>query len=350
MQQNYYIYERDGKISILPWDYGLAFGGFQSGNASSVVNFPIDTPVSGVSMESRPLLNMLLAVDEYRDRYHEYLRMIVEGYFESGLLGQTINELDAKIGVYVKNDVSAYFTYEQYNASLPVMIELGNLRAESVKGQLDGTIPSTSSGQSADSSSLVDASGIDLSALGSMMGGGMGQMGQGGFQDRQGGVQDWQGRQPGSQGGLPDRQGGIPGEGLFDMELMQQAMLIVFESGGELTDEVKAELLELGLTEDQIEMFFSAQNEFPGNGMFGNVFPNDNERNALPGGNDNTGGADPPAGNNSPSINPPGGGATGNPPQTISDIDTGYAVTIILLLSILAGAIIFVAKPGRNRV
>ncbi|MCL1810593.1 MAG: CotH kinase family protein, partial [Clostridiales bacterium] len=34
MQQNYYIYERDGKLSILPWDYGLAFGGFQSGSAS----------------------------------------------------------------------------------------------------------------------------------------------------------------------------------------------------------------------------------------------------------------------------------------------------------------------------
>jgi len=180
MQQNYYIYERDGKITILPWDYGLAFGGFQSGDASSVVNFPIDTPVSGVSMEDRPLLNKLLEVDEYRERYHEYLRQIVEGYIESGLFESALYSMDAKISDYVKNDASAYVTYDQYKASLPVLVELVRLRAESILGQLNGTIPSTTSGQSEDSSSLVDASSINLSALGTMGGPGGGGGGPGG--------------------------------------------------------------------------------------------------------------------------------------------------------------------------
>ena len=184
MAQNYYLYERDGKITVLPWDYGLAFGGFQSGNASSVVNYPIDTPVSGVSMADRPLLNKLLEVDEYRERYHEYLNQIVEGYFKNGLFEQKIDELDTKINEFVSKDVSAYFTYEQYQASLPVFKELGRLRAESISGQLEGTIPSTSSGQNADSSSLIDASGINIEALGSMMGGG--GMGMGGRQNWQG--------------------------------------------------------------------------------------------------------------------------------------------------------------------
>lgn len=76
MAQNYYIYEKNGKLSILPWDYGLAFGGFQSDDASSVVNFPIDTPVSGVSMEDRPLLNKLLENEEYMAKYHEYLQQL----------------------------------------------------------------------------------------------------------------------------------------------------------------------------------------------------------------------------------------------------------------------------------
>ncbi|OYP01544.1 hypothetical protein CG709_10950, partial [Lachnotalea glycerini] len=44
MAQNYYIYEEDSKISILPWDYNLAFGGFQSESASQCVNWAIDTP------------------------------------------------------------------------------------------------------------------------------------------------------------------------------------------------------------------------------------------------------------------------------------------------------------------
>lgn len=46
------------------------------------------------------------------------------------------------------------------------------LRAQSVQGQLEGTIPSTDDGQSADSSSLVDASSVDISAMGTMNNGG----------------------------------------------------------------------------------------------------------------------------------------------------------------------------------
>ena len=40
------------------------------------------------------------------------------------------------------------------------------LRAESVKGQIDGTIPATDEEQRADPSMLVDASEIDISAMG----------------------------------------------------------------------------------------------------------------------------------------------------------------------------------------
>lgn len=46
------------------------------------------------------------------------------------------------------------------------------LRAQSVQGQLEGAIPSTDNGQSADSSSLVDASSVDISAMGTMNNGG----------------------------------------------------------------------------------------------------------------------------------------------------------------------------------
>jgi len=205
MQQNYYIYEQDGKISILPWDYGLAFGGYQSGSASDFVNFPIDTPVSGVSMEDRPLLSKLLEVDEYLERYHDYLRQIVEGYFESGLFESAINQLDMKIDEYVQSDISSFYTYEQYKAALPVFVELGRLRAESIKGQLNGTIPSTSSGQIADSSSLIDASGINLAILGSL-GGGMGQEAFGGAQ---GGFPGGQDRQPSEWNGQLDRPDGV---------------------------------------------------------------------------------------------------------------------------------------------
>ena len=64
-----------------PWGFYLAFGGFQAGSASSAVNFPIDTPVSGVDLSDRPLIGKLLEVPEYKEQYHEYLRQIGDEYF-----------------------------------------------------------------------------------------------------------------------------------------------------------------------------------------------------------------------------------------------------------------------------
>lgn len=253
MAQNYYLYEKDGKVTILPWDYNLAFGGYQGGSASSFVNFPIDTPVSGVNMEDRPLLNVLLEIPEYKEKYHQYLREIVEGYFNSGLFEQTVREFDEMINEYVKNDVSAFFTYEQYQSALEVFVEACLLRAESIVGQLDGTIPSTTEGQNADSSALIDASQINLSSIGSMGGGG----------DRNFG------------GDMSN----MPAFNMQDMnmDVMMQAMQIIMEASGEITEEIKASLIELGLTEEQIETFTGTQNMFPGN-MGQGGFPDMNEQ------------------------------------------------------------------------
>ena len=74
------------------------------------------------------------------------------------------------------------YTYEEYLNCVEVLYEAVMLRAESIKGQLSGTVPSTADGQSTDSSNLVDASHLNLSDLGQfMMGGG------GGFGGNKGG-------------------------------------------------------------------------------------------------------------------------------------------------------------------
>jgi hypothetical protein len=171
MAQNYYIYERDGKITILPWDYNLAWGGFQSGSASSVINFPIDTPLSGVEVSSRPLIDKLFANKEYLERYHSYLQQLIDNYFANGKFEEKINALDALISDYVKNDATAFCTYEEYKTAVSAFITLGNLRAQSVQGQLDGTIPSTTTEQNKNPTKLISAGDLDLSDLGSMMGG-----------------------------------------------------------------------------------------------------------------------------------------------------------------------------------
>lgn len=168
MGHNYYLYENDGQISILPWDYNLAFGGFQGGAASNVVNLAIDTPVSGVSLEDRPLLGKLLEVPEYKEKYHTYLQQIIDEYFAKGKFEQTVSNLDQLIADHVKNDPSSFTTFEAYKQAIAELTKLGTLRAESIQGQLSGEIPSTTEGQKSDSSKLIDASAVDLSKLGNM--------------------------------------------------------------------------------------------------------------------------------------------------------------------------------------
>ncbi|WP_346898896.1 CotH kinase family protein [Clostridium sp. UBA7503] len=163
MKHNYYLYEQDGICSILPWDYNLAFGAFQGGSASNVINFPIDNPV-GDSLESSPLIGKLLEVEEYKEKYHEYLSEIVQDYVNSGVFTETINNIDNLIGDYVKNDATAFYTYEEYVASIPELITYGVDRAKSISAQLSGSQSSTSIGNI--------ATNLNISALGSQGGGG----------------------------------------------------------------------------------------------------------------------------------------------------------------------------------
>jgi len=171
LKHNYYLYEKDGQLTILPWDFNLAFAGFQTNDSSAAVNSPIDTPVSGTSLEERPLLGKLLEVEEYQDLYHDYLQEIITGYFDSGYFEETIEKLDALIGDAVKNDPTAFYTYEEYTQAVETLKEFGRLRALSITGQLEGSIPSTSEGQEADPNSLIDASDIQISDMGTQGGG-----------------------------------------------------------------------------------------------------------------------------------------------------------------------------------
>lgn len=182
MAHNYYLYENDGKLNLIPWDYNLAFGGFQAGSASETINFPIDTPFSsGVDPEDRQFFMALLENETYLAQYHAYLSQLVETYVNGGGFDSFYDRVTAQIDALVQDDPTAFYTYDEYTAAAAMLKETVKLRAASVQGQLDGSIPSTRDGQSADSSSLIDASAIDLSVMGIMNGGGQG--GPGGSRD-----------------------------------------------------------------------------------------------------------------------------------------------------------------------
>ena len=182
MAHNYYLYEYNGKLNILPWDYNLSFGGMSMGGkmggqslgATSVINDAIDTPFSITDF-----FDALLENEEYLEQYHGYLNKLVEKYVNGGEFEKTYERIRSQIDDLVGNDPTAFYSYEEYEEAANMLIEVVQLRAKSVSGQLAGTIPSTDEGQQQDSSNLIDGSDIDLSVMGSFSGGGGGNEGQG---------------------------------------------------------------------------------------------------------------------------------------------------------------------------
>ena len=176
MLHNYYLYENDGKLLMLPWDYNLAFGGF-SGNggesggsdATSLVNTGIDTPLSGVTEEARPMWNWIISNENYLETYHSIFDSLISGYFESGKFEAEIDSLYEMLYPYVEKDPSAFYSADEFTTAYKTMKEFCLLRAESIRLQLNGNLSTKSDEQ--DSSNQVDASGINIRSMGSQGGG-----------------------------------------------------------------------------------------------------------------------------------------------------------------------------------
>ena len=173
MIHNYYLYEEDGKMGMIPWDYNLAFGAFEhTSNATELVNDPIDSPVSGGTTEDRPMLAWIFREETYTEIYHQHFSAFISEYFDSGKFADMIDSVKTMIAPYVQDDPTKFCTYEEFETGIDTLKEFCLLRAESVKGQLSGTIGSTAKTQGEES--FIDAGEMDISSMGSM-GGRMGK-------------------------------------------------------------------------------------------------------------------------------------------------------------------------------
>lgn len=178
MKQNYYLAERNGKVTVLPWDYNLSFGAFGGGpgggglggspmdmsntdgvvqapeqrgmraeNAQTieVINHAIDTPTIDVDMDSRPLVAVLLGRDEYKQKYHQYLDELTQ-YANSEFINK-LEYVENAIYPYVEQETVSFYTHEEHQNAFEVLKSFLKLRCESIQGQLSGEIPSTTSEQ-----------------------------------------------------------------------------------------------------------------------------------------------------------------------------------------------------------
>ena len=171
MLHNIVLYENEGKMAMLPWDYNLAFATFIPGtgrevleNPTDIVNQGIDTPLIGASEETRPMWSWIVSDEQYRDKYHEALGALISDYFESGDFNREITELTDLLTPYVKKDPTAFYSADEFKRGCETLKEFCNLRAESIRLQLDGSLSSDSESQA--DADKVDASGIDVIDMG----------------------------------------------------------------------------------------------------------------------------------------------------------------------------------------
>ena len=156
MIHNYYLYEQEGQLSMIPWDYNLAFGTFQGNNASDAVNESIDNPVSGGDVDDRPMLGWIFSQETYTDEYHELFAEFLECWFTDGELEEKITQTAELIRPYVEKDPTKFCTTEEFEEGVEAITEFVTLRAEAVDRQLAGD------------DTLVDTEGLVLSDMGIM--------------------------------------------------------------------------------------------------------------------------------------------------------------------------------------
>ncbi len=172
---NYYLYEVDGKFTIIPWDLNMAFGTFNAGlDREGIINFLIDEPTAGPVAE-RPLVYRLLSIPSCLETYHGYLSELINDPFSYDVMEAKIKELADMIRPYVEADTLKFFSTRDFETNLRegirprravpgMQLSIGlkafvRERSESIRQQLDGERASTNNGKGNEGSMRIPGFG-----------------------------------------------------------------------------------------------------------------------------------------------------------------------------------------------
>jgi hypothetical protein len=112
---NYYIYEKDGRFTMIPCNMSGAMGGYEDEDIAN-----LDEPYNGEDV-SFPLVTKLLSIEEYKQKYYGY----VENYVEWAEINipEMVEKQSAVIDIYAKNAESAFYTYDEYRNAIALYEE-----------------------------------------------------------------------------------------------------------------------------------------------------------------------------------------------------------------------------------
>ena len=153
---NYYLYEENGILDMIPWDYNLAYGTFQGNDANATINDSIDRPLSVGS--DRPMFTWITSDEETKQAYYD----LYQEFLDTVDPVQIIEDAMELIAPYVKKDPTKFCTLSEFTNGVEMLKRFCTLRSQSVAAQIAGE------------NTTIDASTLSITALGTMGGDAMG--------------------------------------------------------------------------------------------------------------------------------------------------------------------------------
>jgi hypothetical protein len=115
---NNYLYEVNGKFSIIPWDLNMAFGTFNLGiRKKGLINYYIDEPTAG-PMIRFPLVYQLLKQPTYMEKYRGYVQEVIDGPFDLDRVLARIDQLVELVRPFAEADKEMFYSYEDWERCL----------------------------------------------------------------------------------------------------------------------------------------------------------------------------------------------------------------------------------------
>ena len=162
---NYFLLEKDGIMSMIPWDYNLAFGRCDmAGDITTIVNYGIDSPIVGAEPNERPMWYWIEKNETYLNKYHSIMNKLITDYFESGKFDEYVDYNYNVIKSYIPLDFSAFYSAKEADTAVSTLKTFCKLRSQSIKLQLGGKLSTRTTTQLAQNK--IDASSIKLEDMG----------------------------------------------------------------------------------------------------------------------------------------------------------------------------------------
>ena len=136
---NYYLYEKNGQMSMIPWDYNLAFGTMVTHDEDYVINQSIDTLLTGEDVSTRPMFAWIVNDELYKEQYHRYYGQFIREQIDSGEINRFIDDTAKLIAPYIEKDPSKFYAADTFPKGVTAMKKYFELRSQKIKYELAGS-------------------------------------------------------------------------------------------------------------------------------------------------------------------------------------------------------------------